>query len=168
MTELLERAVQTLRALRPETQDALARIVLQLAGDDPTIARVNADEEASFKISFAQAERGEFATDDQIRAIWAKHGLRSCDIRFAPLRSLSKSCRTSMTVLRRAVVASRRAFRRSSTSSHPQAGQQTSARRLRRVVVHPYPCQIFYAATDDEVVIRGVRHAARRPSSMPE
>ena len=75
MTELLERAVQTLRALAPETQDALARIVLQLAGDDPTIARLSADEEASFKISFAQAERGEFATDDEIKAIWAKHGL---------------------------------------------------------------------------------------------
>jgi hypothetical protein len=75
MTELLERAVQTLRALTPETQDALARILLQLAGDDPTIARLSADEEASFDISFAQAERGEFATDDEIRAIWAEHNL---------------------------------------------------------------------------------------------
>jgi plasmid stabilization system protein ParE len=53
-------------------------------------------------------------------------------------------------------------------ASHPQAGQLTSSRRLRRVVVHPYPYLIFYAATDDEVVIYGVRHAARRPSSMPE
>ncbi len=75
MTELLERAVQTLRGLTPETQDALARILLQLAGDDPTIVRLSADEEASFNISFAQAERGEFATDDEIRAIWAKHAL---------------------------------------------------------------------------------------------
>jgi hypothetical protein len=47
MTELLERAVQTLRALTPETQNALARILLQLAGDDPTIARLSADEEAN-------------------------------------------------------------------------------------------------------------------------
>jgi hypothetical protein len=75
MTELLERAVQTLRGLPPETQDALARILLQLAGDDPSIVRLSADEEASFGTSFAQAERGEFATDDEIRAIWAKHGL---------------------------------------------------------------------------------------------
>jgi hypothetical protein len=75
MTELLERAVQTLRGLTPETQDALARILLQLAGEDLTIVRLSADEEASFEISFSQAERGEFATDDEIRAIWAKHGL---------------------------------------------------------------------------------------------
>jgi hypothetical protein len=75
MTELLERAAQTLRGLPPETQDALPRILLQLAGDDPTIVRFSADEEASFKTSFAEAERGEFTTDDEIRAIWAKHGL---------------------------------------------------------------------------------------------
>jgi hypothetical protein len=75
MTELLERAVQTLRGLAPETQDALARILLQLAGDDSTIVQLTADEEASFQISFAQAERGEFATDDEIGAIWAKRGL---------------------------------------------------------------------------------------------
>jgi hypothetical protein len=75
MTELLERAVQTLRGLTPETQGALARILLQWAGDDPTIVQLSADEEASFEISLAQAERGEFATDDEISAVWAKHGL---------------------------------------------------------------------------------------------
>ena len=51
---------------------------------------------------------------------------------------------------------------------HPKAGRLTSRRRLRRVVAHPYPYLIFYTASDDEVVVHGVRHAARRPSSMPE
>ncbi|MCQ4188185.1 hypothetical protein [Methylocystis suflitae] len=37
--------------------------------------QLNPEEEASFEESLAQAERGEFATDDQVRAIWAKHGL---------------------------------------------------------------------------------------------
>ncbi len=75
MTQLLEQAVQTVRGLPPETQDALARILLQLAGDDQSAAPLSAPEEASFDASLAQAERGDFATDDQIRAIWAKHGL---------------------------------------------------------------------------------------------
>ena len=75
MTELLERAVETLRGLPPETQDALARILLQLTGDDPSIVRLSAEEEEFFKTSLLEAERGEFATDDEIRAIWAKHGL---------------------------------------------------------------------------------------------
>ena len=75
MTQLLDQAVRTVRELPPETQDALARILLQLAGDNQPDVRLSASEDASFDASFAQAERGEFATDDQIRAIWAKHGL---------------------------------------------------------------------------------------------
>ena len=75
MTELLERAVETVRALPPAAQDALARFLLQLAGDDETVIPLTAEEEASLEESLAQAERGEFATDEQVRAIWAKHGL---------------------------------------------------------------------------------------------
>ncbi len=50
----------------------------------------------------------------------------------------------------------------------PDTGTLTSKRRFRRVVVHPLPYLIFYRATDTEVVIHGIRHGARRPSSMPE
>jgi toxin ParE1/3/4 len=50
---------------------------------------------------------------------------------------------------------------------YPGAGPVRGKRDVRRIVVHPYPYLIFYKATADEVVIHGVRHAARRPSSMP-
>jgi toxin ParE1/3/4 len=50
---------------------------------------------------------------------------------------------------------------------HPEAGQKTNRPGLRRLVVHPYPYLIFYQAADDEIIIHGVRHGARRPSSMP-
>ena len=50
-------------------------MLLQFAGEDPPPLQLTPDEEASFEESLAQAERGEFATDEQIRAIWAKHGL---------------------------------------------------------------------------------------------
>jgi plasmid stabilization system protein ParE len=53
-------------------------------------------------------------------------------------------------------------------AEHPHAGQVTSEQRLRRIVVIPYPYLIFYAATEDEVVVIGVRHAARDPSTMPD
>ena len=33
------------------------------------------DEEADLDASLAEAERGEFATDGEVRAMWAKHGL---------------------------------------------------------------------------------------------
>jgi toxin ParE1/3/4 len=51
---------------------------------------------------------------------------------------------------------------------HSHAGQLTSKGRLRRVIASPHPYLIFYQATEDEIVIHGVRHSARRPSSMPE
>jgi plasmid stabilization system protein ParE len=51
---------------------------------------------------------------------------------------------------------------------HAHAGQRTSKGRLRRMIASPYPYLIFYQATEDEIVIHGVRHGARRPSSMPE
>jgi len=75
MTRGLDQAFQTARGLPPEAQNALARILLQPAGDDPSIVRLSADEETSFDASLAEAERGEFATDHQINAIWARHGL---------------------------------------------------------------------------------------------
>jgi hypothetical protein len=75
MTELLERAVETMRGLPAETQDALARILLQIAGEDPSIVQLSADDEESLRASLLEVEQGEFATDDEIRAIWAKHRL---------------------------------------------------------------------------------------------
>jgi len=74
MTELLERAVEALRGLPPETQDAVARVLLKLAGDEPSIAWLTPDEEESLRASLLEAEGGEFEADDAIRALWAKHG----------------------------------------------------------------------------------------------
>jgi hypothetical protein len=75
MTDLLEQAVESVRALPAETQDALARILMQFAGVDQSVVELTAEEAASFDGSIAQEERGEFATDEQIGAIWKKHGL---------------------------------------------------------------------------------------------
>ncbi len=75
MTRLLERAVETVRALPPEKQDALARVLLQFAGEDGPVLVLDEEMSASLDESLAQAERGEFATDERVRAIWTKHGL---------------------------------------------------------------------------------------------
>src|ERR1043166_4652698 len=75
MTKLLEQAVETVRGLPPEIQDELARMLLQLAGEDQPLLQLSAEEAASFDESLAQAERGEFATDEQVRASWAKRNL---------------------------------------------------------------------------------------------
>jgi hypothetical protein len=76
MTKLLDAALKAARNLRPADQDSIARVVLRLTGmdDEPAIA-LSTDERAAIAASKAAAARGEFATDDQVRAAWAKHGL---------------------------------------------------------------------------------------------
>jgi hypothetical protein len=75
MTKLLEQALNAVRGLSAEMQDDLARMLLLLAGEDQPVLQLSAEEAASFDESLAQADRGEVATDEQVRAIWAKHGL---------------------------------------------------------------------------------------------
>ena len=75
MTDLLEKAVTTARGLPPETQDEIARMVLAFVGDDPAIYHLTPEEEADLAESDAEVARGNFATDEKIRAMWAKHGL---------------------------------------------------------------------------------------------
>ncbi|MBM3563943.1 MAG: hypothetical protein FJX16_07050 [Alphaproteobacteria bacterium] len=75
MTKLLEQAFEAARSLPPAMQDEMARVIIAMTGEEMAAVQLTAEEAASFEESLAQAERGEFATDDQIRAIWAKHGL---------------------------------------------------------------------------------------------
>jgi predicted transcriptional regulator len=76
MTKLLERALEVARGLPSEAQDDIARVVLQLAGaDDSEPMALSSDERAAIAASKAAAARGEFATDAEVRAAWAKHGL---------------------------------------------------------------------------------------------
>jgi toxin ParE1/3/4 len=50
---------------------------------------------------------------------------------------------------------------------HPNIGRRTSDPTVRRMVATPYPYLIFYEATDAEVIIHAIRHAARDPVGMP-
>ena len=75
MTDLLDRAVEAACSLSPTEQDDIARLVLQLAIDDAPPVYLTDEERATIAVSKSAAARGEFATDDQVRAVWAKHGL---------------------------------------------------------------------------------------------
>ncbi len=75
MTRLLEEAVKAASLLPSDIQDDIARVVLQLAGADEVVIALSAEERAALAASKAAAKRGEFATDEEVRAVWAKHGL---------------------------------------------------------------------------------------------
>jgi hypothetical protein len=75
MTRLFEQAIETVSALPDDVQDDLARILLQFAGVEQPAYVLTPEEEADIDASLAEAEHGEFATDEKIRAMWTKHGL---------------------------------------------------------------------------------------------
>jgi hypothetical protein len=75
MTKLLEQAVDSVRALPAEVQDELARLLLQVAGDEQPVIRLTDEERADLAEADAEIARGEFATDERMRAILAKRTL---------------------------------------------------------------------------------------------
>ncbi len=76
MTKLLDQAIEAARRLSPGEQDDIARAIMQLAGADQAApVPLTPDERSAVAKSKAAAARGEFATDEQVRAIWAKRGL---------------------------------------------------------------------------------------------
>ncbi len=80
MTKLFQRAVETAQTLPDDVQDEIARMMLLFAGEEEqetedSAIQLTADEEASFSQSLAQADRREFASDEQVKAVWSKYGL---------------------------------------------------------------------------------------------
>jgi hypothetical protein len=75
MTKLFEQAIEAARKLPPDEQDDIARAIMQLAGaGDVVPVPLTPEERDAISRSKAAAARGEFASDDEIRAVWAKHG----------------------------------------------------------------------------------------------
>jgi hypothetical protein len=76
MTKLLEQALQAVRLLPPADQDEIANVIMQLAGSEPAPAvPLAAEERDAIARSKKAADREEFATDEEVRTVWAKHGL---------------------------------------------------------------------------------------------
>lgn len=74
MTDLLERAVAAARALPPDVQDDIARLVFMIAKEEKREpVALSPAERTAIAASKAAAARGEFATDDQVRAVWKKY-----------------------------------------------------------------------------------------------
>jgi hypothetical protein len=75
MTKLLEQALEAVRDLPPDVQDDIARLLLRLARDDGEPVPLSPGERAAISASKSAAARGEFATEEQVRDVWTKHGL---------------------------------------------------------------------------------------------
>ncbi len=74
MTKLLEKAIEKARELPAEDQDAVAVAVLSMAEETPVIA-LDDETRAAIREGLEQARRGEFVPDEEIEALWKRHGL---------------------------------------------------------------------------------------------
>jgi hypothetical protein len=76
MTKLLDQAFEAVRNLPPAAQDDIAKVLLRLAGAaDEAAVPLSPEEQTAIVASKAAAGRGEFASDAEVRAVWAKRGL---------------------------------------------------------------------------------------------
>ena len=72
MTKLLEKALQAVRQLPPDTQDEIARAMLTLAGNDEEPEEIEPEYLRDVLESLAQAKRREFATDAEVEAAFRR------------------------------------------------------------------------------------------------
>jgi predicted transcriptional regulator len=76
MTKVLEDAIEKVRKLPEDRQAYVAEVLEQIAaaGSDPFI--VPEAHRAAVLEGLREAERGEFASDEEMAALWKKCGLR--------------------------------------------------------------------------------------------
>jgi hypothetical protein len=72
MTKLLERALEAVRRLPPDSQDEIARAMLSLAGDEGEPEAIDPAHLSDVLESLAQAKRRQFASDAEIEAAFCR------------------------------------------------------------------------------------------------
>ncbi len=72
MTKLLEKALEAVRRLPPDSQDEIALAMLTLSGTEEGAEEVDAAHLPAILEGLAQAKRREFAADDEIEAAFRR------------------------------------------------------------------------------------------------
>ena len=75
MTKVLEDAIEKVRRLPEDRQAYAAEVLEQIAAAGSDLFIIPNDHRAGVLEGLAQAERGEFATDEEMAALWKKCGL---------------------------------------------------------------------------------------------
>ena len=73
MTKLFEMAIEAARQVSPEEQDEIARTIFDILDTDTDTYVLSADEKAAIERSREAARRGEFATEEQVKAVLSKY-----------------------------------------------------------------------------------------------
>jgi hypothetical protein len=74
MTKLLEQGIRAVQELPAERQDMAGELLLTLAASEPQYA-LTREQIEDVKLAIEEADRGEFATDNEMAETWKKFGL---------------------------------------------------------------------------------------------
>jgi hypothetical protein len=72
MTKLLDRALELVRRLPPDSQDEIARAMINLAASDSEPEQIDPAHLPAILRGLAQAKRREFATDEEVEAVFRR------------------------------------------------------------------------------------------------
>ena len=75
MSKLLEDAIEKVRKLPEDRQAYVAEVLERIAAAGSDVFVVPEEHRAAIVEGLAQADRGEFATDEEMAALWKKCGL---------------------------------------------------------------------------------------------
>lgn len=75
MNKLLEDAIAKVQTLPSDRQEQAARMLLAYVGDEDPVYELTPEDWVDLAEAEAEFRRGEFASDTEVRAVWAKHGL---------------------------------------------------------------------------------------------
>jgi hypothetical protein len=136
----------------------------------PTIRTVSANTEAPRPKARITANIAGDVEDCRLTFAERAYHLEACDRRIGRLLPTSLRSSTTSPPIRRGTRAGVQARIQAIIDlllQHPHIGTRTNDLTIRRMTAVPYPYLIFYEATESEIIIHAVRHAARDPSGMP-
>ena len=73
MIKVLERAIERVRALPKKEQELAAQMLESIAGDDSEVYELTEEEHQLLDEALASVERGEFASEADVEAAFAKY-----------------------------------------------------------------------------------------------
>ena len=73
MTKLLEQAIEKIREMPEVDQDLAADFLFALAAKHSEPEKLDEETRAAIREGLAQAERGEFVSDEEMEAFFARH-----------------------------------------------------------------------------------------------
>jgi hypothetical protein len=72
VTELFRLGVEAIEALPPHRQDLAGALLLKIAEASAPKYRLSPEQVEDLKLAIAEADRGEFATDEEMEEFWRR------------------------------------------------------------------------------------------------